>query len=95
MYAAELNTVLASQLWPRGLVQPPLTEADQRSLALQATQNQRRLEQQVSVDFTTPAMTQREWLSSPDCRSDESKKDHGSKEDQGVHSRSGAQRRIR
>ena len=64
MYAAELNTVLARRLWPRGMVQPPLTEADQRSLALQATQNQRRPEQQVSVSFTTPAMSQHEWLSS-------------------------------
>ncbi len=64
IYAAELNTVLARHLWPRGLVQPPLTEADQKSLALQATQNQRRPEQEVSVDFTTPAMTQAEWLSS-------------------------------
>jgi YihY family inner membrane protein len=66
IYAAELNTVLARHLWPRGLVQPPLTEADQKSLALQATQNQRRPEQEVSVDFDTPAMTQREWLSSRD-----------------------------
>jgi YihY family inner membrane protein len=64
IYAAELNTVLARHLWPRGLVQPPLTEADQKSLALQATQNQRRPEQEISVDFATPAMTQREWLSS-------------------------------
>ena len=52
IYAAELNTVLAGHLWPRGLVQPPLTEADQKSLALQATQNQRRPEQEVSVEFT-------------------------------------------
>ena len=52
IYAAELNTVLARRLWPRGMVQPPLTEADQRSLALQATQNQRRPEQEVSVSFT-------------------------------------------
>jgi YihY family inner membrane protein len=64
IYAAELNTVLARRLWPRGMVQPPLTHADQRSLALQATQNQRRPEQDVSVRFTTPAMSQREWLSS-------------------------------
>jgi YihY family inner membrane protein len=63
IYAAELNTVLARHLWPRGLVQPPLTEADQKSLALQATQNQRRPEQEISVGFTTPAMTQKEWLS--------------------------------
>jgi YihY family inner membrane protein len=65
IYAAELNAVLAGHLWPRGMVQPPLTEADQRSLALQATQNQRRPEQEVSVVFTTPPMSQREWLSSP------------------------------
>jgi YihY family inner membrane protein len=64
IYAAELNTVLAGRLWPRGMVQPPLTEADQRSLALQATQNQRRPEQEVSVSFTVPAMSQHEWLSS-------------------------------
>jgi YihY family inner membrane protein len=62
IYAAELNTVISRRLWPRGMVQPPLTEADQRSLALQATQNQRRPEQEVSVEFTTPAMTQHEWL---------------------------------
>ena len=66
VYAAELNTVLARRLWPRGMVQPPLTEADQRSLALQATQNQRRPEQEVSVSFTSPAMTQHEWLTSQD-----------------------------
>jgi YihY family inner membrane protein len=64
IYAAEFNTVLARRLWPRGMVQPPLTDADQRSMALQATQNQRRPEQEVSVIFTSPAMTQREWLSS-------------------------------
>jgi YihY family inner membrane protein len=62
MYAAELNSVLASHLWPRGLVQPPLTEADQRSLTLQATQNQRRPEEEVSVEFSIPPMTQEDWL---------------------------------
>jgi YihY family inner membrane protein len=72
IYAAELNTVLAGHLWPRGLVQPPLTEADQRSLALQATQNQRRPEQDVSVEFTTPAMSQSDWLTT---RADETKDD--------------------
>jgi Uncharacterized protein conserved in bacteria (DUF2252) len=72
IYAAELNTVLAGHLWPRGMVQPPLTEADQRSLALQATQNQRRPEQEVSVEFTTPAMSQSDWLTS---RPDETKDD--------------------
>jgi len=64
IYAAELNTVLARHLWPRGMVQPPLTKADQTSMTFQATQNQRRPEQEVSVGFTQPAMSQRDWLSS-------------------------------
>jgi YihY family inner membrane protein len=51
VYAAELNVVLARRLWPRALVQPPLTEADQRSMAAQAVQNQRRPEQHVDVSF--------------------------------------------
>ncbi len=62
VYAAECNTVLARHLWPRGMVQPPLTDADQRSMALQATQNQRRPEEKVSVEFSEPPMTQTEWL---------------------------------
>jgi YihY family inner membrane protein len=51
VYAAEVNVVLARHLWPRSLVQPPLTEADRSSLALQALQNQRRPEQHVTVTF--------------------------------------------
>jgi YihY family inner membrane protein len=51
VYAAELNVVLARRLWPRSIVQPPLTEADERVLAAQAMQNQRRPEQTVSVTF--------------------------------------------
>jgi len=52
VYAAEINVVLARRLWPRSLVQPPLTEADRASLALQALQNQRRPEQHVEVTFS-------------------------------------------
>ncbi len=51
VYAAELNVVVARRLWPRAMVQPPLTEADRHSMALQALQNQRREEQQVRVTF--------------------------------------------
>jgi YihY family inner membrane protein len=51
VYAAEINVVLARRLWPRSIVQPPLTEADRASMALQALQNQRRPEQQVEVTF--------------------------------------------
>ena len=51
VYSAEINVVLARQLWPRSIVQPPLTEADRASMALQALQNQRRPEQHVEVTF--------------------------------------------
>ena len=58
VYSAEINVVLARRLWPRSLVQPPLTEADRAVLALQALQNQRREEQQVTVTFTDRAAGQ-------------------------------------
>jgi YihY family inner membrane protein len=51
VYAAEINVVLARRLWPRAIVQPPLTEADRASMATQALQNQRRPEQRVEVTF--------------------------------------------
>lgn len=46
------SVVLARRLWPRSIIQPPLTEADRASLALLALGNQRREEQQVVVTFT-------------------------------------------
>jgi YihY family inner membrane protein len=52
VYAAEVNVVLTRHLWPRTLVQPPLSEADRASMALQALQNQRREEESVRVAFT-------------------------------------------
>jgi YihY family inner membrane protein len=51
VYSAEINVVLARRLWPRAIVQPPLTEADRASMALQALQNQRRPEQHITVTF--------------------------------------------
>src|SRR5207237_1391924 len=51
VYAAEVNVVLAHRLWPRSLVQPPLTAADRQALAMQATQNIRRPEEDVDVSF--------------------------------------------
>ena len=54
VYSAEINVVLARRLWPRAVVQPPLTEADRASMALQALQNQRRPEQHIEVSFTDP-----------------------------------------
>ena len=62
IYAAELNVVLARRLWPRGLVQPPLTEADQRSMAAQAIENQRRPEQRVRVAFNGQPVSQEDYL---------------------------------
>jgi YihY family inner membrane protein len=55
VYAAEVNVVLTHRLWPRSIVQPPLTEADRASLSLQALQNQRRKEQHVEVTFDETA----------------------------------------
>ena len=51
VYSAEINVVLARRLWPRSIVQPPLTEADRSSMALQALQNQRRPEEHIEVTF--------------------------------------------
>jgi YihY family inner membrane protein len=52
IYAAEINSVLARRLWPRSMVQPPMTAADRTSLALQAEQNRRRPEEHVEVSFS-------------------------------------------
>ncbi len=62
VYSAEVNTVLARRLWPRGMVQPPLTDADQRSLSLQATQTRRHPEEEIKVEFDQPPMSQSAWL---------------------------------
>jgi YihY family inner membrane protein len=51
VYSAEINVVLNRRLWPRAIVQPPLTEADRASMALQALQNQRRPEQHIEVTW--------------------------------------------
>lgn len=51
VYACELNAVLAYRLWPRAMIQPPLTKADERSLTLQVTEQRRRPEQRVEVSY--------------------------------------------
>ena len=53
LYAAELNVVRARRLYPRSIVQPPLTPADQRVLADIAKVGERRPEQRVEVEFDT------------------------------------------
>jgi YihY family inner membrane protein len=65
VYAAEINVVLSRRLWPRSIVQPPLTEADRASMALQALQNQRRPEQHVEVTFEDRASSGPEPVSTP------------------------------
>jgi YihY family inner membrane protein len=52
LYAAEVNVVRARHLWPRSLLQPPLTQPDQRALVDLAKQEERRPEQAVEVTFT-------------------------------------------
>ena len=54
VYTSELNVVLSRRLWPRSLVQPPLTRADQEVLTAQVEQNRRRPEQQIRVSFDEP-----------------------------------------
>ncbi len=52
LYAVEVNVVRARRLWPRSLLQPPLTGPDRRALVDLAKQEERRPEQSVEVTFT-------------------------------------------
>jgi uncharacterized BrkB/YihY/UPF0761 family membrane protein len=54
LYCAEMNVVLARRWWPRGLVQPPLTAADQEALVALAKEEQRFKEEDVEVRFSAP-----------------------------------------
>jgi YihY family inner membrane protein len=51
LYAAEVNVVLARRLWPRSLLQPPLTGPDRRVLTALAQAEERRPEQRIEVSF--------------------------------------------
>jgi YihY family inner membrane protein len=51
LYAAELNVVRARHLYPRSIVQPPLTDADQAVLTAVARQGERRPEVRVHVEI--------------------------------------------
>jgi inner membrane protein YhjD len=59
LFAAEVNVVRKRRLWPRAIVQPPLTEADERALKSYAEQEARRPEENVNVriDETTTSPT--------------------------------------
>jgi YihY family inner membrane protein len=49
LLAAEINVVKKRRLWPRSIVQPPFTEADERALTHYAKQEERRPEEEVDV----------------------------------------------
>jgi YihY family inner membrane protein len=49
LLAAEINVVKKRRLWPRAIVQPPLTDADTRALVSYARQEERRPEENVHV----------------------------------------------
>jgi YihY family inner membrane protein len=49
LFAAEVNVVRKRRLWPRAIVQPPLTNADERALKSYAEQEERRPEEDVVV----------------------------------------------
>ena len=59
LYAAELNVVLARHLYPRSIVQPPLTEPDRDALRQLAQKEERRPEERVRVDFVDEASDDR------------------------------------
>jgi YihY family inner membrane protein len=52
LYAAELNVVLARRLWPRSLMQSPLTEPDRQVLTALAETEERRPGQTIEVSFS-------------------------------------------
>jgi uncharacterized BrkB/YihY/UPF0761 family membrane protein len=59
LFAAEVNVVRKRRLWPRAMVQPPLTEADERALKSYAEQEARRPDEDINVriDETTTSPT--------------------------------------
>jgi len=55
LLAAEINVVLHYRLWPRSVMQPPLTQADRLVLQRLAQMQVRRPEERVSASFTEAA----------------------------------------
>jgi len=54
LYAAEINTVVVRRLWPRSLLGPPESRADQETLAALAKVEERHDVEQVEVRFHKP-----------------------------------------
>ena len=55
LLAAEINVVLRFRLWPRSMVQPPLTKADRQVFERLAQMEIRRPEAELAVAFTPEA----------------------------------------
>jgi uncharacterized BrkB/YihY/UPF0761 family membrane protein len=55
LYAAEINAVRSKRLWPRRIVQPPLSAADERAMRGYAGREERRPEEHVEVRFDREA----------------------------------------
>lgn len=53
VYAVEADVVRAHHLWPRSIVQPPLTRADKDYLLEAVGVERRRPEQKITVEFTS------------------------------------------
>lgn len=51
LYSLEATVVRTQKLWPRSIVQPPLTASDVTLLEAKAKQEERRPEEHVSVRF--------------------------------------------
>jgi YihY family inner membrane protein len=66
LYCAEINVVRIRGLWPRSLVQPPLTDADRRVLRAGTLVERRRPEQHIEVTFDAPDRSSESEASSPE-----------------------------
>ncbi len=51
LYSLEVAVVRVQPLWPRSLVQPPLTTADIALLKVMAKQEERRVEEHITTTF--------------------------------------------
>ena len=52
VYAVEADVVRAHHLWPRSIIQPPLTQADKKYLVETASVERRRFEEKITIEFT-------------------------------------------
>jgi membrane protein len=54
VYAAETNVVLARKLWPRSLIGPPASRADEAALSALAKVEERSEHERIEVEFNPP-----------------------------------------